>query len=67
MTPDSARPGRGSQLHAGLTQILSIAMIVIGVALVARLIIQGIVIGLLFVAAGVGRLYVSARTRRDRS
>jgi uncharacterized membrane protein HdeD (DUF308 family) len=66
MTPDSARPGRGSQLHTGLTQVLSIAMIVIGVALAARLIIQGVVIGILFVAAGVGRLYVSARTRRDR-
>jgi hypothetical protein len=41
-------------------------MIVIGVALVARLSVQGAVLGLLFVAAGVGRLYVSARLRRAR-
>jgi uncharacterized membrane protein HdeD (DUF308 family) len=67
MTPDRARAGRGSQLHSGLTKILSVAMIVIGVALAARLVVQGIVIGMLFVAAGVGRLYVSTRTRRDRS
>jgi hypothetical protein len=66
MTPNSARPGHGSQLHAGLTQVLSVAMIVIGVALGARLSVQGIVLGLLFVAAGVGRLYVSARLRRGR-
>jgi uncharacterized membrane protein HdeD (DUF308 family) len=66
MTPDSARPGPGSQLHAGLTRILSLAMIAIGVALVTRLIVAAVLIGLLFIAAGVGRLYVSARTRRDR-
>ena len=66
MTPDRARPGSGRQLHARLTQILSLAMIVIGLALGARLSIQGILVGLLFVAAGTGRLYVSARTRRDR-
>jgi uncharacterized membrane protein HdeD (DUF308 family) len=65
MTPDSARPGYGRQLHARLTQILSVVMIVIGVALAAHLSVQGIVIGLLFVAAGVGRLYVSTRTRPD--
>jgi hypothetical protein len=40
-------------------------MIVIGVALGTRLSIQGILVGLLFIAAGAGRLYVSARTRRD--
>ena len=66
MTPDSARPGRGSQLHAGLTQILSVAMVVIGVALAARLSVQGIILGLLFAAAGVGRLFVSSRLRRPR-
>jgi hypothetical protein len=66
MTPNRARPGRGSQLHAGLTQILSLVMIVIGVALVARLNLQGAILGLLFIAAGTGRLYVSARMRRAR-
>jgi hypothetical protein len=39
-------------------------MILIGVALAVRLSVQGIALGLLFVAAGVGRLYVSARMRR---
>jgi len=67
MTSDRARPGRGSQLHARLTQILSLAMIVIGVALIARLIVKGVILGLLFLAAGVGRLFVSARLRRTRS
>jgi len=66
MTPDSARPGRGSQLHTRLTQILSVAMILIGLALMARLSVQGIILGLLFVAAGAGRLFVSARLRRAR-
>jgi hypothetical protein len=42
-------------------------MIVIGVALIARLSVQGVILGLLFVAAGVGRLFVSARLRRTRS
>jgi hypothetical protein len=41
-------------------------MIVIGIALAARLSVQGVVLGLLFVAAGVGRLFVTARLRRAR-
>jgi hypothetical protein len=41
-------------------------MIVIGVALVTRLSVQAGVLGLLFVVAGTGRLYVSARLRRAR-
>jgi len=67
MTPDSARPGRGSQLHARLTQLFSVVMIGIGVALVVRLSVQAVILGLLFVAAGAGRLFVSARLRRTRN
>ncbi|HEX3875156.1 MAG TPA: hypothetical protein VHW26_13465 [Solirubrobacteraceae bacterium] len=66
MTPNRGRPGYGSQLHAGLTRVLSVAMILIGLALAARLSVQGAVLGLLFVGAGAGRLFVSSRTRRAR-
>jgi hypothetical protein len=48
------------------TRVLSLAMIAIGVALIVRTIVSGggavavgILLGLLFVAAGVGRLYLS--------
>jgi hypothetical protein len=50
------------------TQALSVALIVIGVALIVRTVVAGggalavgIILGLLFVAAGAGRLYVSRR------
>jgi hypothetical protein len=50
------------------TQALSVALIVIGVALIVRTVAAGggalavgIILGLLFVAAGCGRLYVSRR------
>ncbi len=54
-------------MHARLTQVLSLAMIVIGVALIARLSLAGAILGLLFVAAGGGRLFVAARLRRTRA
>jgi hypothetical protein len=50
------------------TRVLSTLMVIIGVALIVRTvtggggpIALGIVLGLLFVAAGVGRLYVERR------
>jgi hypothetical protein len=50
------------------TKVLSTLMVLIGVALIVRTvaggggpIALGIVLGLLFVAAGVGRLYVERR------
>ncbi len=64
--PKGGRPGLGAELHDRATQVLSVAMVVIGVALVARLTVLSAVLGLLFLAAGVGRLYVSARMRRRR-
>jgi Flp pilus assembly protein TadB len=63
---DPNRPGLGAELHDRATQVLSIAMVVIGVALVAQLTPLSVVLGLLFAAAGVGRLYVGARMRRRR-
>jgi hypothetical protein len=63
--------GRG--LHRSTTVVLSLAMIAIGVALVAQAVgghgagITGrLLLGVLFLAAGVGRLYLeSRRSRRE--
>ncbi len=59
---------RGRPLHSSSTRILSIAMIVIGVALVVRTLVAGggalatgIVLGVLFVLAGLARLYLQLR------
>jgi hypothetical protein len=50
------------------TQVLSAAMVVIGVAILARTLAEGggvaafgVLVGLLFVAAGAGRLYAERR------
>jgi hypothetical protein len=50
------------------TQVLSAAMVVIGIALIVRTLAEGggaiavgVIFGLLFLAAGVGRLYVERR------
>jgi hypothetical protein len=59
---------RRRQMHSSSTRVLSIAMIVIGVALIVRTlaagggaIATGIVLGILFVAAGAARLYLQLR------
>ena len=56
------------QLHSTSTRVLSIAMIVIGVALIVRTLAAGggalatgLVLGILFVLAGVARLYLQLR------
>ena len=56
------------QLHRNSTRVLSVAMIVIGVALVVRTIAAGggavaigLLLGVLFIAAGAGRLYLQFR------
>jgi hypothetical protein len=58
----------GRQLHNSSTRILSIVMIVIGIALIARTLVAGggalatgIVLGVLFVFAGLARLYLQLR------
>jgi hypothetical protein len=50
------------------TQVLSAAMVVIGIALIVRTLADGggpiavgVIFGLLFLAAGAGRLYVERR------
>jgi hypothetical protein len=50
-------------VHRAATRFLSLAMVAIGVALVVQAVGNGgsvlrIVLGVLFVAAGVGRLYI---------
>ncbi len=55
-------------MHGYATQVLSAALVVIGVAMIVRTVAAGggplalgILLGLLFVAAGAGRLYVARR------
>ncbi len=59
---------RGRQFHNSSTRVLSIVMIVIGIALIARTLAAGggtlatgIVLGVLFVLAGLARLYLQLR------
>ena len=56
------------QLHSTSTRVLSIAMIVIGVALIVRTLAAsggalatGLVLGILFMLAGAARLYLQLR------
>lgn len=55
-------------MHGPATQILSAALVVIGVALIVRTITAGggpfalgLLLGLLFIVAGAGRLYIARR------
>ncbi len=64
----SAPSGRGA--HGAATLILSSLMVVIGVGLIVRtamlgggVVSIGVIMGLLFVAAGCGRLWVARRGR----
>jgi hypothetical protein len=59
---------RRRQLHSSSTRVLSILMIVIGIALIVRTlaagggaVATGIVLGVLFVLAGLARLYLQLR------
>ncbi len=60
------------QLHRSTTRLLSLAMIVIGVLLVVRTLAAGggglalgLVLGVLFAAAGGARIYLQTRQERD--
>jgi hypothetical protein len=57
------------RLHGSATRTMSVIMIVIGIALIIRTlaagggaIATGVILGLLFVAAGAARLYVQLRS-----
>jgi hypothetical protein len=56
------------ELHRNATRVMSAAMVVIGVALLVSTLARGggplavgVLLGVLFVAAGAGRLYLSRR------
>jgi hypothetical protein len=55
-------------VHRNATRILSVAMLVLGIAMIVRAVTAGggplavgVIFGLLFVAAGAGRLWVANR------
>ena len=61
----------GRDVHRNTTMLFSVAMIVIGVALVGRTLSAGggplsigVIMGVLFLAAGLGRIWVARSTRR---
>jgi len=53
-------------VHDGATRILSAAMIVLGVLLVARGALLAVALGVAMIAAGAGRLWVVAQHRSRR-
>jgi hypothetical protein len=64
---------RGSRLHSSATTVMSILMVVIGIALIVRTITAGggaiatgVIAGVLFIAAGIGRLYMQSRGNAGR-
>jgi hypothetical protein len=61
----------GRDVHRGGIEILSVLLVIVGVALIVRTLVAGggagalgIVLGVLFTAAGLGRLWVARRTPR---
>ncbi|MDQ6744729.1 MAG: hypothetical protein M3Z27_01710, partial [Actinomycetota bacterium] len=61
-------PPPSRQLHRASTRVMSVLMIVIGIALLVRTVVAGggglatgILLGLLFMAAGMARLYLQRR------
>jgi hypothetical protein len=55
-------------LHGGATRVLSVAMVLLGIALIVRTLAVGggatavgVLLGLLFVAAGTARIYLQTR------
>jgi len=61
--------GPDRRIHRSSTRFFSVLMVLVGVAMVISTVARGggplalgVVLGLLFVAAGVGRLYVTTRT-----
>lgn len=62
----------GQGFHNASTVVLSTLMTVIGIALVTQaiaghgsIVSARLVLGVLFIAAGIGRLYLQARRRRE--
>lgn len=58
----------GPQLHRASTRALSVAMVLVGLAMLVSTVVRGggpaalgVLLGALFVAVGVGRLYLLSR------
>jgi hypothetical protein len=58
------------QMRQSYTRVMSILMVVVGIAILVRTlaagggpVATGVLLGVLFVAAGVGRLYLQSRGR----
>lgn len=56
------------ELHRGATRLLSVAMVVLGIALLVLTVARGggpvsagVLLGVLFIAAGAGRFYVASK------
>lgn len=65
-----SQPG---QMRRSSTRVLSLLMILIGIGLVVRTLVAGgglgavgVLLGILFMAAGAGRLYLQSRTASGR-
>ena len=64
-----ARWDKAVRAHAAMTQLLSVVMIGLGLALLVRTLAAGggqvgILVGLMFVGLGAGRLYLSRKAGR---
>jgi hypothetical protein len=60
-------------LHRQTTAVLSAVLVLIGVAMIVRTLVAGggagafgLLLGVLFIAAGVGRIYLNNRMARER-
>jgi hypothetical protein len=61
------------ELHRQTTAVLSAVLVVLGVAMIVRTLVAGggagafgLLLGVLFIAAGVGRIYLNNRMARER-
>jgi len=60
----------GRNLHRASTRVLSLVLVVLGIAMIVSTLARGggataigILLGVLFIAAGLGRLYVLTQTK----
>jgi len=66
--PKASEPDATSRLQRSSTRVMSILMIVIGLALLVRTVVagggalaSGVLLGAFFILAGTGRLYLQSR------
>lgn len=61
-------------IHRGTTAVLSAILVLLGIAMIVRTLAAGggglalgLLLGVLFIAAGLGRLYINGRTGAQRA